>query len=102
MARMNYKAPLMTAMKEAGFNPKTSGQYARVTFTHLRKNGQRRLKLWLADDVWEATQEKQKKLDAALKKHYGAAYLGGYFIEGPYWACCKRSFCVVLRESAFK
>lgn len=88
----NYKAPLMNALGECGFKKGT-----RLTFTHVRKRtGHRRVKLWFANDVWEAPREKQLKLEAALKKHYGAKYLGGYFINGAGDGLYGKSFCIVL------
>ena len=88
MPAANYKAPLMKAMVECGFAKGT-----RTTFTHVRKRtGRRRLKLWLANDVWKASHKKQVQLVAALKKHYGDKYLCGYFIDSLY----GKSFCIVL------
>lgn len=68
-----------------------------MTFTQLRRNGTRRVKLWFGYDVWESGFRKQKKLESRLKANYGAAYLGGYFILGP--RGCGKSFCVVLDQS---
>lgn len=93
----NYKAALMKALGECEF--RNSG---RRTFTHLRKDGNRRVKLWFGNDVWRASQAKQMELEAALKKHYGKAYLGGYFINGASNGLYGKSFCVVLKQADFK
>ena len=99
MPRSNYKAPLIKSLGEAGYKTKEYGG-ARMTFTHVRKNGQRRVKLWFAGDVWQSEREHQLALEAALKRNYGAAYLGGYFIQGCYsYGPEARSFCVVLDNS---
>lgn len=96
MPRVNYKAPLIKSLGEAGYGT-ANGSGARMTFTHVRKNGQRRLKLWFAGDVWHSGRAQQLKLEAALKRNYGTAYLGGYFIQGAYgYGPEARSFCVVL------
>ena len=95
----NFKAPLIKSLGEAGYATTQWGG-ARMTFTQLRKNGQRRLKLWMAHDVFNSSREQQLKLERALKANYGAAYLGGYFIEGARGGRGdSRSFCVVLNNS---
>lgn len=94
---MNYKAPLIKSLEEADFDTLEYGTYSRITFTHLRKNGQRRVKLWFGDDVWDASQHRQELLEQRLKANYGNAYLGGYFIPGPRYQ--GKSFCVVLDQS---
>ena len=97
--RKNYTAPLIKSLGEAGYDTKSCGQWARATFTNARKNGTRRVKLWMARDVFTSTREQQLKLEAALKRNYGEAYLGGYFIPGcGYGLGGSRSFCVVLNS----
>ena len=99
MPRSNYKAPLIKSLGEAGYRTKEHGS-ARTTFTHVRRNGQRRVKLWFAGDVWHSELECQLAFEAALRRNYGAAYLGGYFIQGAYaYGPTARSFCVVLDNS---
>lgn len=94
----NYKAPLIKSLGEAGL--RTTGTYggARMTFTQRRKNGQRRIKLWLAKDVFDAPRDQQLLLEQALKRNY-PTYLGGYFVQGAQ-ACGPhaRSFCVVIND----
>lgn len=97
---MNYKAPLIQALDDAGFRTKEYGSYARTTFTHLRKDGTRRVKLWFANDIWLADHAWQVKLERMLKANYGEAYLGGYFIVGARaGAFGDKSFCVILDQS---
>jgi len=94
---MNYKAPLIKSLGEAGFATESSYGSSRMTFTQLRKNGTRRVKLWFGNDVWEAKLLDQELLEERLKINYGGAYLGGYFIAGP--RGCGKSFCVVLDQA---
>lgn len=94
--RKNFKAPLIKALGEAGYRTNVYG-HSRTTFTHARKNGTRRVKLWSATDVFESPRAKQVQLEAALKRNYGDKYLGGYFIVGPRGGLGgSRSFCVVI------
>lgn len=97
---MNYKAPLIKSLGEAGFAAESVYGGSRMTFTQLRKNGTRRVKLWFGNDVWEAKRSKQELLEARLKINYGEAYLGGYFIRGARGGLSgERSFCVILDQS---
>lgn len=93
----NYKAALLKSLEEAGLAGKSGYGRSRTTFTYLRKNGIRRVKLWVAADVWEASQETQRKLEERLKVNYGPAYLGGYFIRMQRYSCM--SFCILLDQS---
>ena len=92
----NYKAPLIKSLHEAGYATDEWGG-PRTTYTHVRKNGQRRIKLYHGRDVHDSSRAKQLKLEAALKRNYGDQYLGGYFIKG---ACNGRggavSLCIVI------
>ena len=81
MTRPNYKAPLIKSLGEAGLSTLSCGTWARTTFTYLRKNGTRKVKLWLASDVFDAPRKVQEKLERRLKINYGDAYLTAYFIE---------------------
>lgn len=94
---MNYKAPLIKSLGEAGFSTLEYSKFSRITFTHLRKSGVRRVKLWFGNDVWTASLQDQEYLEHRLKINYGKAYLGGYFIPGPRGQ--GKSFCVVLDQS---
>lgn len=91
----NVKAPLIQALDEAGYKSKDTWGGARQTFTNVRRNGQRRIKIWFAGDIWYSRRRHQLALEAALKRNYGEAYLGGYFIQGRRGPDHK-SFCVVL------
>lgn len=97
----NYKAPLIAALGAAGFSKTDGYGFSRMTFTQLRKNGTRRVKLWFARDVFDAPRRKQLKLERELKASYGDRYLGGYFIVGArHGLMGERAFCIVLREQA--
>jgi hypothetical protein len=96
----NFRAPLIRSLREAGFSTVMTWG-TRTTFTHVRQNGQRRVKLWFARDVFDASRAQQLKLERALKANYGKAYLGGYFIEGALDPSIvgpnpNRSLCIVL------
>jgi hypothetical protein len=93
----NYKAPLIKSLREAGFSTTNGWGGPRTTFTHLRKDGNRRMKLWFANDVFEASRFRQGMLEAALKYNYGGSYLGGYFVRGARAGTCGKSFCIVLK-----
>lgn len=99
--RTNYKAPLIRSLREAGYKETDRG-YARMTFTNLRKDGNRRVKLWFARDVFDSSEEQQKELERRLKANYGEAYLGGYFVRGAMCWPDTRSFCVVLNQKCFE
>ncbi len=57
----------------------------------------RRLKLWFADPVFEASQEQQKALEAHLREAFGARILRMYFIQNstPYGG---KSLCIKLQD----
>jgi hypothetical protein len=94
----NYKAPLIKSLGEAGFRETDYG-YARMTFTQARKStGDRKVKLWLANDVFEAPRQQQVRLEQRLKTNYGAKYLGGYFVKGARSGLGgTRSFVVIIQ-----
>jgi hypothetical protein len=97
-AMANYKAPLIKSLGEANYATSSWGG-KRITFTHARKDGTRRVKLWLANDVFRSDRAQQLKLEAALKRNYGDKYLGGYFIAGARSGLGgSRSFCVVIKN----
>lgn len=96
----NYKAPLIKSLGEAGLST-TEWGFARMTFTQARKNGTRRIKLWLANDVWDASPKVQRKLERRLRANYGPKYMGGYFVLGARGGLGgSRSFCVVIEEES--
>lgn len=94
----NYKAPLIKSLGEVGLAEKHYG-YSRYTFTYARKNGTRKVKLWLANDVFDAPRAQQVRLEAALKRNYGDKYINGYFIKGARGGLGgSRSFVVVIKN----
>lgn len=101
--RTNYKAPLIRSLRESGYRSTNTWGGTRSTFTHLRKDGSRRVKLWFARDVFDSSEEQQRKLEQRLKVNYGEAYMGGYFIEGARSGSgSSRSLCVVLSQKCFE
>lgn len=97
MPRINYSERLHQSLKEGGFVVKGPRGGRPRAYTFVRKGGVRRIKLWLwGFDLYTAPQADQLKVEATLKKNYGEAYLGGYFIRE------RRdyiSFCIVLDQS---
>ena len=82
-------------LAKAGLNDTSFGGL-RLMYNDVTKNrSTRRIKLWFADDVFDATGKQQRKLDRALKAEFGTRYLGGHFIATgrPY---DSKSFCVKL------
>lgn len=97
MSRVNYSERLHQSLKEGGFDTTTWAGGRPRAFTFVRKSGVRRIKLWLwGHRLRTAPQADQLKVEAALKKNYGEAYLGGYFIRE---RCGYTSFCIVLDQS---
>jgi isopenicillin N synthase-like dioxygenase len=90
-----YKKPFLKALKESGFQDK--GQ---VIFVESRlKPNTIRVKLWMAEDVFEAPTAKQKQLEAALKRNY-PGYITGYFIPGARGlGDHTRALCIILKNT---
>jgi hypothetical protein len=89
-----FAGKLRMALDKAGY----ATVYGWEIFTHLRKDGTRRVKLWRADKVFDSTQEQQQKLEKILKEIYGSSYQGGYFIECGPWNGARKSFCIILKD----
>jgi hypothetical protein len=59
----------------------------------------RRLKLWIAEDINNASQKKQWKLEAALRKAFGDRIITMYFIPGERWNRNPYpSLCIKLKD----
>lgn len=86
---------LRIATDNVGINP----SYGWELFTQVRKDGTRRLKVWRADRIFNASQETQVALEAELKKAYGDAYMYAYFIPCGPWNGATKSFCIILDNS---
>jgi hypothetical protein len=67
-------------------------------FTHVRKDGTRRVKFWMADRVFDSSQKQQQMLESCLKFAYGTRYKGGYFMKNPFHGYNKTSFCIILEN----
>jgi hypothetical protein len=66
-------------------------------FTHKRKNGTTRIKMWQGDKFAAASVKKRKAVVDELRAEYGPRFASAYFIdtaEGCYVA--DQSFCLVL------
>ena len=54
----------------------------------------RRLKINVANDIFEAPQKKQKKLLKNIKNQFGDRFANGYFIRGRY----NKQLCIRLQH----
>ncbi len=60
----------------------------------------RRLKLWLATDIFDASVERQHELLSHLKDLFKDRYIGGEFIALPMWVAHSghgKSLCIKLK-----
>jgi hypothetical protein len=62
--------------------------------SHRRKNF-RRLKLWNAEQVFDAPQHQQQLLEKKLRDAFGSDIIGMYFIEGNCYF--SKSLCIRLK-----
>lgn len=67
-------------------------------FNDNSKNGTRRLKLWFADSVNEASQEQQWALEGLLREAFGKRILVMYFVECAPWSGGGSSLCIRLKD----
>ena len=94
---------LRKCLHTAGFNQLGGDKrWPRSTvsiFSDARKEG-RRLKLWTADKLFAAPQNKQKHLQQLLMKEFGKRYKGAQFIRATSrWSSYDyKSFCVYLSK----
>ena len=90
---------LRKCLHAAGFNQDGPWFSRPMIFSDTRKDG-RRLKLWTADKVFAAKQNKQKYLQQLLMKEFGKRYKGAQFIRATsiYSPYDYKSFCVYLSK----
>lgn len=90
---------LRKCLHAAGFNQDAVWCCRPTIFSDTRKDG-RRLKLWTADKVFAAKQNKQKYLQQLLMKEFGKRYKGAQFIRAVSWHSDSdaKSFCVYLTK----
>ena len=67
-------------------------------FNDKSKDGTRRLKLWFADGIEDASQEQQWALEGLLREVFGKRILSMYFIECPHWCGGGASLCIKLKD----
>ncbi len=60
--------------------------------------GARRLKLWFADSVNEASQEQQWALEGYLREVFGDRIQSMYFLPGMPWNRGNASLCIRLKD----
>ncbi len=66
-----------------------------------KATGTRRIKVWVATDIFEATQQEQKRLQAQLQAAFGARIVKMYFIRLPQHVAhggMGKSFCIKLLD----
>lgn len=61
-----------------------------------RRKTFRRLKLWCAENIFDASITAQSKLEAELRKQFGTDILEMYFVKGDRWHG-QMSLCVKLK-----
>lgn len=84
-----------SALLLAGFFNQSEG----TIFNDFRKiEGFRRLKLWFADSVFNASQEQQKALEGYLREAFGDRILSMYFTSTPGWFGGAYSLCIRLKD----
>lgn len=87
----------LKALAATGFSTLDHWSGLRKIFNDVRKDrSTRRLKLWFAADVFNATQQKQQKLERMLKKEFGTRYLGGEFISNGNYLYDGKALCIKL------
>lgn len=67
-------------------------------FNDKSQEGWRRLKLWFADGIEEASQEQQWALEGLLREVFGDRILSMYFIECVPWDGSGSSLCIRLKD----
>jgi hypothetical protein len=86
------------ALQAAGF----TAPYAPTIYNDLHKGGAtRRVKLWFADGIFDASIAKQRRLEKQLKKEFGSRILSMYFIHrADYYLAQQcgtgKSLCILL------
>lgn len=104
---MQVKAKVTAALVAAGFEARGRWGCPRQSFTDRRRDGSRRFKLVRGEFIFDASQEKQRRLERELRRQFGDQYLGGYFIRtehsGWQWMTKPedrdraKSFCIVIQ-----
>jgi hypothetical protein len=85
------------ALADAGFDNFNTFGSLRWMFNDVTKSrATRRIKLWMAGDVFTAPQKMQRKLERNLKAEFGTRYLGGHFVKSSYWPGMSGNNCKSL------
>lgn len=84
-----------SALLLAGFFHQSEGS---IFNDYRKKEGFRRLKLWFAGSVFEASQEQQKALEGYLREVFGDRILSMYFTSTPCWSAAAYSLCIRLKD----
>ena len=84
-------------LANAGFTGWKASDFGSSMFNDVSKSrATRRIKLWFAQDVFDAADKKQRKLERELKKEFGTRYLGGHFVDAGYRFNNSKSLCIRL------
>jgi hypothetical protein len=84
-------------LAKAGFTGWRASDPGSQMFNDVSKSrATRRIKLWFAQDVFDAADKEQRKLERALKAEFGTRYLGGHFVDAGYQYYHAKSLCIRL------
>jgi len=88
------------ALLNAGFVRQSDGSIFNDDSKAKVKTNVRRLKLWFASDVFDATQKQQRRLEKYLRSEFGERILTMYFVENstPYGGFGATSLCIKLQD----
>ena len=68
-------------------------------FNDNSKDGKhRRLKLWFAQHIFEASQKQQRKLEQELRNAFGKRILSMYFVKRHEYTGGGKSLCIKLQD----
>ena len=90
---MTHPATLIrAALKKQGIETK-----GKVFFTHARKDGTKRIKLWEGTCVYQTSVAKRAAIIADLRVAFGDKFVTAYLMQGPGKSWQAWSFCVVFK-----
>lgn len=83
------------ALRDCGWT-----EHADSSVFHDKRKSWSRIKLWFANQIYEATQAEQETLEAAIRKEFGDRVIKMGFTEGMPWANgdCQKQLCVWLKH----
>lgn len=93
---MKYKGDtgkFRQALADSGFAHRAEDS---IFNDNSKDNTWRRLKLWRANDIFDASQSRQRKLEANLRKQFGKRILAMYFVGGAHHWTGDAALCIRL------